>query len=185
MLFLPSWIFQSILYPYWLISCPVLWMSASASRRKHTTCQTKSGCALNPSLPLPSGALHMTYHTRVSVCWVLLNTLALSSVTEDCFSQVSHSTSFLPIPTIVSPNYSLFPNGLRLQYFLIYLPIQKQNDCFINQWVKKIKSLLTGRPMIFPGHWSICVMGSMLIDNCSSWEQFSRVSEEELESFLK
>lgn len=144
-----------------------------------------AGCARNPPLPRPSGALPMTYHTRISVCWVQLNTLALGSVTEDCFSQVSLCTSCVPIPAIVCPNYSLFPSGLQLQYFLIYLPIQKQNDCFIHQWVKKIKSLLTGKPMVFPGHWSICVMGSIFIDSCSSWEQFSRVSVGELESFPK
>lgn len=52
----------------------------------------------------------------------------------------------------------LFPNRLQLQYVLICLLIQKQNYCFINQWVRKIKSLLTRKQCYSKG-----------IDPCLLW----------------
>lgn len=49
-------------------------------RTQHRS-QSGPGCALDPPLPLPSQALHMAYQILISVCWIKLNTLALSSVT--------------------------------------------------------------------------------------------------------
>lgn len=66
----------------------------------------------------------------------------------------------------------LFPNRLQLQYVLICLLIQKQNYCFIHQWVKKIKSLLTRKQCYSKGidpHslWAACSLETAAPENSS------------------
>lgn len=80
---------------------------------------------------------------------------------QSCFSKVSHSAYFVSIATTSTPDDSLFPNRLLLQYFLMCLPIQNQNYCFINQCIKKIKSLLTGKQCYSKKHRSMYVRGSL------------------------